>query len=95
MTPTDDGTPTAGPAADDGLAYDAALTELDGILTELEDDRIDVDHLAERVERAAHLIRLCRGRISGARLQVERIVADLEGLADDPGTPPPPEDEPF
>ncbi len=64
--------------------YAAAVTELEAILTELEDDQIDVDHLAERVRRAAELIRFCRERIGATRVEVERIVADLEQLDEPP-----------
>ena len=66
-------------AAGEGPTYAAAVDELEGILAELEDDRLDVDQLAERVARAAELIRLCRDRITATRLEVERIVADLDG----------------
>jgi exodeoxyribonuclease VII small subunit len=65
--------------ASEGPTYAAAVDELESILTELEDDRLDVDQLAERVARAAELIRLCRGRIRATRLEVEQIVADLDG----------------
>ena len=63
------------------VSYAAALDELEQILVELDDDQLDVDVVAERVQRAAALIRVCRARIAGARMQVERVVADLE--ADD------------
>jgi exodeoxyribonuclease VII small subunit len=63
----------------EGPTYAAAVDELEGILAELEDDRLDVDQLAERVARAAELIRLCRERIRSTRLEVEQIVADLDG----------------
>jgi exodeoxyribonuclease VII small subunit len=66
-------------SAGEGPSYAAAVEELEGILAELEDDRLDVDQLAERVARAAQLIRLCRERISATRLEVEQIVADLDG----------------
>ena len=62
----------------DSPTYARAVDELEAILAELEDDNLDVDHLAERVARAAALIRLCRSRITATRLEVERIVADLE-----------------
>ncbi|MBA2625833.1 MAG: exodeoxyribonuclease VII small subunit [Acidimicrobiia bacterium] len=68
-------TPTPAPQ---GPTYAAAVDELEAILAELEDDRLDVDRLAERVARAAELIRLCRDRITGTRIEVERIVADLD-----------------
>ena len=58
--------------------YAAAIGELEAILVELEDDALDVDRLAERVARAAELIRLCRARITGTRLDVEKIVAELD-----------------
>jgi exodeoxyribonuclease VII small subunit len=69
-------------AAGEGPTYAAAVDELEGILAELEGDRLDVDQLAERVARAAELIRLCRERIRATKLEVEQIVADLDGPAD-------------
>ncbi len=69
----------------DSLTYAGAIEELEAILAELEDDRLDVDHLAERVGRAAELIRLCRQRIAATRLEVERIVADLDAAPEGPG----------
>jgi exodeoxyribonuclease VII small subunit len=60
------------------LGYAEAMTELEGILDELEGDHLDVDVLAERVRRASELIKLCRTRISRAQEDVNRIVTDLE-----------------
>jgi len=57
--------------------YAAALSELDSILRELEGTDVDVDHLAERVARAAELIQLCRTKISAAQLRIEAVTADL------------------
>ncbi len=70
----------------DDIAYAEAVTELEGILTALEDDDIDVDALASKVERAAHLITVCRDRISAAKVQVEQVVSDLDAqpLPEDP-----------
>lgn len=57
--------------------YAEAMAELEAILAEIEDDAVDVDVLTRKVARAAQLVRWCRGRIDGARVDVERIVADL------------------
>jgi len=70
--------PNAPPTADPPAGYSAAMSELEAILAELERDAVDVDQLAERVARAAALIRWCRERIGTARLEVERLVAGLE-----------------
>jgi exodeoxyribonuclease VII small subunit len=65
------------------IGYAEALAELEQILAELEGDTVDVDRLGAQVKRAAELIRLCRTRINGARLEIETVVADLERLADE------------
>ena len=71
--------------ADDSIetiGYAQALAELQEILEELEGDAVDVDRLASRVQRAAVLIRTCRARITSARLEVEQVVAELDGDTD-------------
>ena len=70
------------------LGYAAAMHELDELLTDLEDDALDIDLLATKVARASDLIRFCRARVTAARLQVDRIVADLEQLPADLGAAP-------
>jgi len=63
--------------------YAEAVAELEEILAELEADDVDVDRLAERVKRAADLIESCRTRLAEARVEVTRIVADLDALESD------------
>jgi exodeoxyribonuclease VII small subunit len=62
----------------DEIGYADAVTELDDILDQLDDDGIDIDVLSELVERAAYLITICRGRISAAQQRVVGIVETLE-----------------
>ena len=64
----------------DGPGYAEALEELEAILAELEREEVDVDVLATKVRRAAELIRLCRARITDARMQVDQIVAEFDDL---------------
>ena len=70
--------PTSGPSGAEEPGYAAAMAELEQILEELEGEDPDVDVLANRVERAATLIEVCRRRITNAGIQVERVVAALE-----------------
>ena len=62
----------------DELSYSEALAELETILKSLESDSVDVDVLATKVQRAAALISLCRGKISAARLHVEQVVGEID-----------------
>ena len=76
MAPDD--TAPATPDDTEALGYAEAVAELEEILTQLDGDDIDVDHLAAQVGRAATLIALCRERLGAARVEVTRIVADLD-----------------
>ena len=39
---------------------------------------VDVDRLASQVKRASELIAVCREKISTAKLEVDKVVADLK-----------------
>lgn len=65
----------------DELTYSEALAELETILKSLESDSVDVDVLATKVQRAAALISLCRGKISAARLHVEQVVGEIDATS--------------
>ncbi len=66
------------------MTYLDAIAELDDILARLDADDVDIDELANHVERAAALIRSCQARIVGARTNVERVVAELTNPVPDP-----------
>lgn len=69
----------------DEPGFAEAMAELNEIVAELESDALDVDHLAERVARAAQLVTLCRDRIDGARFAVEEILQVMDPAEDDEG----------
>jgi exodeoxyribonuclease VII small subunit len=69
---------TAVNAGDEPVGYAEALAELEAILGDLDGDDVDVDRLAGQVRRAAVLIRFCRERIGGARIEIESAVAELD-----------------
>ena len=75
------------PANPSAPGYAQALAELDTILRELEGSDVDVDRLADRVARAAHLIALCRERIGAARLSIDEVNADLDRPDGSPTAP--------
>ena len=68
------------------VGYADALSELQQILGELEAEDIDIDVLAAKVERAAELIRVCRGRINDAEVRVKEIVAGLDREEETPSS---------
>lgn len=61
-------------------SYSDAMSELTEIVAELEGEAVDVDRLAEQVERASVLVRSCRSRLDLARSKVTDIIDDLDQL---------------
>ena len=62
---------------DKNVPYRDAVAELKTILDRIEGEDVDIDELSEKVERAAELIRLCRGRIEQTEMKVRRVLDDL------------------
>ena len=59
-------------------SYAAASRRIEEILAQLEQsERVDVDHLAERVAEASSLIRHCRDRLRETEITIGRIVDEL------------------
>ena len=57
--------------------YRQAIEQLDEIISEIENDGIDVDELALRVKEAVKLIRICKAKIDKAELEVKQVVEDF------------------
>jgi exodeoxyribonuclease VII small subunit len=58
--------------------YTEAFSELQTIISEIEGGAISVDKLAEKVKRAAILIRICQDKLKATEGDVNQIFAELE-----------------
>jgi len=63
------------------LGYEEAIAELEAIVTDLQNDEVGVDELADRVARGARLVELCRDRLRRAELAVDEVVEALRTTA--------------
>ncbi|SFO18071.1 exodeoxyribonuclease VII small subunit [Paenimyroides ummariense] len=59
------------------LTYEKAEQELEQILDDLRNDRIGIDALAEKVERASKLIVFCKEKLASTEKKVDDIVKQL------------------
>ena len=60
------------------LTYAEAISELEDILTEIENNEPDVDELTEKVKRAAYLLRFCKKKLRKASDEVGDILKNME-----------------
>ncbi|MEM7164759.1 MAG: exodeoxyribonuclease VII small subunit [Planctomycetota bacterium] len=68
---------------ENGLTYRAAATEIEEILEKIDDEAdVDIDELADMVERASKLISFCFDRLKGAEQRVTKVTAELAKTAE-------------
>lgn len=58
------------------LNYEKALTELQQIVDDLQEDAIGIDELSEKIARAAELIRFCREKLRHTEADIDRLFAE-------------------
>jgi exodeoxyribonuclease VII small subunit len=56
------------------IKYSQALSELQQIVEQLQDETIDVDELSSKVKRATELIHICKQKIQNTEMEVETIL---------------------
>lgn len=60
------------------LSFGEAVSEVEEILSGLEDDNVDIDKLGEEVKRAVELIQICRGKLEKTDAEVRHLVEGLQ-----------------
>lgn len=60
------------------IRYADAIDELETILEQIEDEDVDLDDLAVKVERASQLVDVCREKIDDTETRVRDIIEDLD-----------------
>ena len=58
--------------------YKEAMEELEGIVSQIENEQIDVDILTEKVKRATYLIKLCKTKLRTTEEEVKDVLSELE-----------------
>lgn len=59
------------------INYEQAAQELDQILADLKTDKISIDKLADKVERAAVLASFCSKKLKNTEVKIDEIIKNL------------------
>ncbi len=63
--------------------YRAALSELEMIVQQIENEEIDIDILTEKIKRADYLCKFCRAKLRNTEEEVKNIIKDIEQLPEE------------
>ena len=61
-----------------GLSYKEAVTEIEEILQQIENEEPDVDQLSEKVKRLSTLVSWCREKLHNTEEEIEKILKEIE-----------------
>jgi len=62
----------------DAPSYKNAIEEIELIVGEIENETVDVDVLAEKVKRAAYLIKYCKSKLKATDNEVKKVLKEFE-----------------
>ena len=58
------------------IKYEAAFAELQSIVTNMENDELDIDQLSKQLKRAQELIKLCKDKLTKTDEEIKKILAE-------------------
>ncbi|MDA3818163.1 MAG: exodeoxyribonuclease VII small subunit [Prolixibacteraceae bacterium] len=60
------------------ISYREAITEIEEILTSIENEEPDVDILSDKVKRVTYLLKFCKNKIYKTQDEVEKVLKEME-----------------
>jgi exodeoxyribonuclease VII small subunit len=63
----------------DKIKYNEAVSEIEDILRQIENEDMDVDDLSDKVKRAYFLLKLCKEKLHSTEKDIEKIMNDFSG----------------
>ncbi|MFC2096137.1 exodeoxyribonuclease VII small subunit [Bacteroidota bacterium] len=61
------------------ISYNEAITEIEEILYQIENEELDIDILTEKVKKVSALLKLCRKKLHQTETEVQKILDDIDG----------------
>lgn len=58
------------------ISYSEALAEIETILQKIEEGKLDVDELTQKVSRVTDLLKICRDKLYLTEKQIDRILGE-------------------
>ena len=60
------------------ISYKEAYSELQSILSRIENDELDVDELTKNVKKASELIKYCKSKLFETEAEIDKIIEDMD-----------------
>ncbi len=64
--------------ATETLSYSEAVKQIEDILSEIENDDLDVDQLAEKVKNVSLLLKICKSKLFETEKEIDKILKEMD-----------------
>lgn len=58
------------------IKYEAALADIQSIVSKMENDELDVDQMSVQLKRAQELIKFCKDKLTKTDEEIKKILAE-------------------
>ncbi len=59
------------------LTYNKAFTELEKIVSQMENEEIQIDELSIKVKRASELIKFCKEKLYNSEVEITKVMKEI------------------
>lgn len=59
------------------VTYSEAITELEEIVSRIENEEVNIDELSIKVKRASELIKICKDKLHSTEEEVNKILKEI------------------
>lgn len=56
------------------IKYEEAMSQLEKIVRQMENDELDIDMLGEKLKEAQHLAKLCKAKLTKTNEEIQKIL---------------------
>ena len=59
------------------IKYEQALTQLEEIVGQMENDELNIDELGEQLKKAQKLVKLCKDKLTKTDEEIKKILTEM------------------
>jgi exodeoxyribonuclease VII small subunit len=64
--------------SEENISYNEAVSEIETILAQIENDELDVDELGNKIKHVSKLLNLCKVKLRNAEEEVDKIIKNMD-----------------
>ena len=64
--------------ASEKITYSQAVRQIEEILSQIDNDELDIDQLAEKVKKVSGLLKICKSKLFETEKEINKILKEMD-----------------